>query len=357
MLDVENRELQERLREQHAERDRKPLLPLEAARANRHVVRFDDLPTPLVHRHAQRRGRRSRSCAVHRLAVLLPRVGAEGQVPGDPRAAGGARALRRRAGAPGRDRPRRAVRRARRLRLLARARRGDDIVARRRRRASRACASRPTTATRARTARSPTTSRPPATTSARSRVSIHGADELAARYEAEHDDYRAIMAKALADRLAEAFAEYLHERARFDWGYEQASGSRARTWSPSATAASGRPSAIRPAPTTPRRSRLFELLDAPTVGMELTETFATLPAASVSGLYFHHPEARYFSVGRIGRDQVEDYAARKGHRRRRSGAVACSEPRLHAPRSLQPASGDILSSRAGALEAFARFSR
>jgi 5-methyltetrahydrofolate--homocysteine methyltransferase len=60
------------------------------------------------------------------------------------------------------------------------------------------------------------------------------------------------------------------------------------------------------------KGRLFELLDAPSLGMELTETFATLPAASVSGLYFHHPEARYFSVGRIGRDQVEDYAARKG---------------------------------------------
>jgi 5-methyltetrahydrofolate--homocysteine methyltransferase len=142
-------------------------------------------------------------------------------------------------------------------------------------------------------------------------VSIHGADELSARFEAEHDDYRAIMAKALADRFAEAFAEYLHERARFDWGYEQEP--RAKE-----DLIAERYRGIRPAfgypacPDHTEKGRLFELLDAPSVGMELTETFATLPAASVSGLYFHHPDARYFSVGRIGRDQVEDYAARKG---------------------------------------------
>jgi 5-methyltetrahydrofolate--homocysteine methyltransferase len=142
-------------------------------------------------------------------------------------------------------------------------------------------------------------------------VSIHGADELAARYEAEHDDYRAIMAKALADRFAEAFAEYLHERARFDWGYEHERLS-------SEDLVGERYRGIRPAfgypacPDHSEKERLFELLDAQTAGMELTETFATLPAASVSGLYFHHPEARYFSIGRIGRDQAEDYAARKG---------------------------------------------
>jgi len=119
------------------------------------------------------------------------------------------------------------------------------------------------------------------------------------------------MAKALADRLAEAFAEYAHERARFDWGYEQE-----RHTSEDLIAERYR--GIRPAfgypacPDHTEKGRLFDLLDAPAVGMELTETFATLPAASVSGLYLHHPEARYFSVGRIGRDQVEDYAARKG---------------------------------------------
>jgi 5-methyltetrahydrofolate--homocysteine methyltransferase len=142
-------------------------------------------------------------------------------------------------------------------------------------------------------------------------VSIHGADELAARYEAELDDYRAIMAKALADRFAEAFAEYLHERARFDWGYESERRS-------NEDLVAERYRGIRPAfgypacPDHTEKGRLFELLNAPSVGMELTETFATLPAASVSGLYLHHPEVRYFSVGRIGRDQVEDYAARKG---------------------------------------------
>ena len=142
-------------------------------------------------------------------------------------------------------------------------------------------------------------------------VSIHGADELAARFEAEHDDYGAIMAKALADRLAEAFAESLHERARFDWGYEQEPHS-------NEDLIAERYRGIRPAfgypacPDHSEKGRLFELLDAPAAGMELTETFATLPPASVSGLYFHHPEARYFSVGRIARDQVEDYAGRKG---------------------------------------------
>jgi 5-methyltetrahydrofolate--homocysteine methyltransferase len=142
-------------------------------------------------------------------------------------------------------------------------------------------------------------------------VSIHGADELAARYEAEQDDYRAIMVKAIADRLAEAFAEYLHEQARHEWGYEQERLS-------SEDLVAERYRGIRPAfgypacPDHSEKTKLFELLAAQNVGMELTENFATLPAASVSGLYFHHPEARYFSIGRVGRDQVEDYAARRG---------------------------------------------
>jgi 5-methyltetrahydrofolate--homocysteine methyltransferase len=142
-------------------------------------------------------------------------------------------------------------------------------------------------------------------------VSIHGADELAARHEAEGDDYQAIMVKALADRLAEAFAEYLHEQARRQW-YEPAE--RLSTDDLIAERYRG----IRPAfgyPACPDHSeklRLFELLDAAAAGMQLTETFAMTPAASVSGIYFAHPAARYFSVGRIGRDQVEDYAARKG---------------------------------------------
>jgi 5-methyltetrahydrofolate--homocysteine methyltransferase len=142
-------------------------------------------------------------------------------------------------------------------------------------------------------------------------VGIFGADELAARFEAEHDDYRAIMAKALADRLAEAFAEYLHEETRRSW-YEQ--GSRSSNDELIAERYRGiRPAFGYPAcPDHSEKAKLFELLGAQEHGFELTETFAVTPAAAVTGLYLHHPEARYFSVGRVGRDQVESYAARKG---------------------------------------------
>jgi 5-methyltetrahydrofolate--homocysteine methyltransferase len=139
-----------------------------------------------------------------------------------------------------------------------------------------------------------------------------GADDLVARCQAEHDDYRAIMAKALADRLAEAFAEYLHAEARRMWGY----GLDERLDADLLRAEKYR--GIRPAfgyPACPdhrEKRRLFDLLDARRVGLTLTETCAMLPAASVSGLYFSHPHARYFTVGRIGRDQVEDYARRAG---------------------------------------------
>jgi 5-methyltetrahydrofolate--homocysteine methyltransferase len=137
-----------------------------------------------------------------------------------------------------------------------------------------------------------------------------GLDELTARFEAEHDDYRSIMAKALADRFAEAFAEYLHEVARRQW-YE--TGERAPKDNLIAETFRG----IRPAfgyPACPDHSekvKLFELLGAEDVGLSLTESCAMLPAASVSGIYLGHPKARYFSVGRVARDQVEDYALRK----------------------------------------------
>jgi 5-methyltetrahydrofolate--homocysteine methyltransferase len=139
-----------------------------------------------------------------------------------------------------------------------------------------------------------------------------GADRLVATSEADHDDYRAIMVKALADRLAEAFAEYLHAQARRDWGYGAAERLDA------ADLIAERYRGIRPAfgyPACPDHSEkrtLFALLDAGRAGLRLTETYAMSPAASVSGLYFAHPEARYFTVGRIGRDQVEAYARRKG---------------------------------------------
>jgi 5-methyltetrahydrofolate--homocysteine methyltransferase len=138
-----------------------------------------------------------------------------------------------------------------------------------------------------------------------------GAGELAARFEAEHDDYRAIMTKALADRLAEAFAEYLHGVARREW-YE--SGPEL----PHEDLIAERFRGIRPAfgypacPDHSEKQKLFDLLAAGEAGLALTESFAMTPAASVSGIYLAHPDARYFSIGRVGRDQVEDYAARKG---------------------------------------------
>ena len=139
-----------------------------------------------------------------------------------------------------------------------------------------------------------------------------GADELAAEFEREHDDYNSIMVKALADRLAEAFAECLHQRARRDWGYG------AEENLSNTDLISERYRGIRPAfgyPACPEHTQkgpLFELLDAASVGIELTESYAMQPGASVSGIYFAHPEARYFTVGRIDRDQVENYAERTG---------------------------------------------
>jgi len=131
-------------------------------------------------------------------------------------------------------------------------------------------------------------------------------------FEANHDDYSAIMLKALADRLAEAFTELLHEKIRKEtWGY--ASGEELDVHGLFREKYSG----IRPAhgyPACPDHSEkevLFELLEAPKHGIELTENYSMLPAASVSGLIFAHPESRYFFVGKIGRDQVEDYARRK----------------------------------------------
>jgi 5-methyltetrahydrofolate--homocysteine methyltransferase len=140
-----------------------------------------------------------------------------------------------------------------------------------------------------------------------------GCDELVRRFEAEHDDYNAIMAKALADRLAEAFAELLHERVRHEWGY----GKEEHLSKEGLIAENYR--GIRPAPGYPaqpdhtEKKTLWKLLDVEvSASIRLTESYAMWPAASVSGLYFSHPEARYFAVDLITRDQVESYAARKG---------------------------------------------
>jgi len=313
-LDAENRELQERLRVQHAEKTRKPLLTLEQARAHRHRVEFPDLPAPPF------TGRRAVSpdLAVLReyvdwtfffhawdlkgrfpaildvpaarelyddaqelLAELLSNSlflargvygywGARGQgddvVLGSADRGGTRFPFLRQQADHGDVRPNRCL---------------ADYIA------------------------------PEGDHLGAFAVSIHGADEAAARYEAEHDDYRAIMTKALADRFAEAFAEWLHEHVRREW---YAAGEQLSNDDLIAERYRGiRPAFGYPAcPDHSEKAKLFALLEAEQQGFELTESFATLPAASVSGIYLHHPEARYFSIGRIGPDQLEDYAARKG---------------------------------------------
>jgi 5-methyltetrahydrofolate--homocysteine methyltransferase len=140
-----------------------------------------------------------------------------------------------------------------------------------------------------------------------------GLEEICAKFEKEHDDYNSIMAKALADRLAEAFAEWLHKRVREDWGYGR---SEDLTHD---DLIHERYRGIRPAPGYPafpdhtEKRTLFDLLQAEkNAGIHLTENYAMIPASSVCGLYLSHPAARYFSVGKIGRDQIEDYSTRKG---------------------------------------------
>ena len=139
-----------------------------------------------------------------------------------------------------------------------------------------------------------------------------GLDAVCARFERDHDDYNSIMAKALADRLAEAFAEYLHKRVREEWGY----GKNEHLTHEELIREKYR--GIRPAPGYPacpdhtEKRLLFDLLHAEEhAGIHLTETYAMMPASSVSGWYFAHPDARYFGVGKIGRDQVLDYHLRK----------------------------------------------
>ena len=138
-----------------------------------------------------------------------------------------------------------------------------------------------------------------------------GVDELVARFQKDHDDYNSIMTKALADRMAEALAELLHSEARVAWGY----GANENLSSEDLLAEKYR--GIRPAPGYPacpdhtEKRTLFALLEADRLGMQLTESCAMWPAASVSGLYFAHPESKYFAVGKLGRDQIVDYASRK----------------------------------------------
>jgi 5-methyltetrahydrofolate--homocysteine methyltransferase len=309
-FDAENRELQERLREQHSERERKPLLPLEEARTNRERVPFDDLSAPpftgarviepdlatlreyvdwqfffhawelkgkfptILEQPAARELYDDAQALLDELAAggLLQARGIYGYWPAHAEGddvvldEGTRFCFLRQQSAYGDSRPNRSL-------ADYVSEEGDHIGA--------------------------------------FAVSIHGADEVAARAEADHDDYRAIMVKALADRLAEAFAEYLHRRVRREWyapeeqlANEDLIAERFRGIRP----AFGYPAC----PDHTEKRKLFDLLGAEEVGIELTETFAMTPAAAVSGIYLAHPQARYFSVGRLGHDQVEDYAARKG---------------------------------------------
>ncbi|MDB6121666.1 MAG: metH [Pedosphaera sp.] len=140
----------------------------------------------------------------------------------------------------------------------------------------------------------------------------HGVDELAKQFEKDHDDYNSIMAKALADRLAEAFAEYLHKKAREEWGYGRTENLSNEDLIKEKYRGI-RPAAGYPAcPDHTEKGILWKLLDVENkAGIKLTESYAMWPASSVSGLYFAHPESKYFGVGKIDRDQVSDYHLRK----------------------------------------------
>jgi 5-methyltetrahydrofolate--homocysteine methyltransferase len=311
-LDAENRADQDRLRDLHAERERKPLLPLARARENRHRVAFDDLPVP------EFTGRR---LVEPDLATLREYVDwqfffhaweLKGKFPA---------ILEQPAARELFDDAQRLLDRIVDERLLVArgvfgfwpaSSDGDDIVV----------DSDNTRFCFLRQQSDYGDSRPNRCLAdylaprddhlgAFAVTAGLGAEELAAGFAAEHDDYHAIMVKALADRLAEAFAEYLHEVARRTW-YEKG------PKLPNEQLIAERFRGIRPAfgypacPDHSEKSKLFALLGAEETGLALTETYAMTPAASVSGIYLAHPEARYFSVGRIGRDQVEDYAARKG---------------------------------------------
>jgi 5-methyltetrahydrofolate--homocysteine methyltransferase len=312
-LDQENRSNQERLRDQHAERDRKPLLPYPRALDNRHRVTFDDLPEPAF------LGTQAVEPELETLRGYIDwqfffhAWDLKGKFPA---------ILERPEARELYDDAQELLEQIVRERLLTArgvhgfwpaSSDGEDIAVAAENGELRFCMlrqqsdygdSRPN--------RSLADYVAPASDHLGAfAVGIFGADELAGRFEAEHDDYRAILTKALADRLAEAFAEYLHEESRRSW-YER--GERR----PNDELIAERYRGIRPAfgypacPDHSEKGKLFQLLSAEAHGFALTETFAVTPAAAVSGIYLHHPETRYFSVGRVGRDQVESYAARKG---------------------------------------------
>jgi 5-methyltetrahydrofolate--homocysteine methyltransferase len=309
-LEQENSELQDRLRDQHAEKERKPLLTLEEARENRERVDFSDLPVPEFTGSRVVEPDLETLCRYIDWQFFFHAWELKGKFPvilEEP----AARELYDDAQALLAQIVQGKLLQARGAYAFWPAHaEGDDIVLddgmrlSMLRQQSAYGDSRPNRSLADYVA-------PDGDHIGGFAVAIHGADELAARYEAEHDDYQAIMVKALADRLAEAFAEYLHEQARRQW-YETGPGLS------NEDLIAERFRGIRPAygyPACPDHSEkrtLFSLLPVEEVGVELTETYAMIPAAAVSGIYLAHPNSRYFSVGRLGRDQVEDYAARKG---------------------------------------------
>jgi 5-methyltetrahydrofolate--homocysteine methyltransferase len=314
-LDRDNRELQEKLREQHAAKMKRPLLPFEAARANRLWLDFGDLPAPSF------LGTRMVEPS---LATLREHIDwtfffhaweLKGRFPAildHPEMGAAAHELYEQAQTLLDEIEEANLLQARGVFGFWRAcSDGDDVVLESGVRFPMLRQQVDHGDDRPNRSLADYVSRSGDHLGAFAVTAGLGAGDLAARYDAEHDDYRSIMVKALADRLAEAFAEHLHEVARREW-YER--GPRLRN----ADLIAERYSGIRPAfgyPACPDHSEkrtLFDLLGARSAGLELTENFAMVPAASVSGLYFGHPEARYFTVGKVGLDQVEDYARRKG---------------------------------------------
>src|SRR3954454_9567913 len=308
-LDVENRVLQERLRDQHAEKLKRPLLPLAAARANRTPVRYDDLP------RAPFAGVRQVSPA---LADLVPHIDwqfffhawdLKGKFPAildNP----AARELYDDAKALLREILQGASLRPRGIYGFWPAHaEGDDVVVD----GTRFCFlrqqadhgdGRPNRCLADYVA-------PADDTLGAFAVSIHGADELSARYEAVHDDYSAIAVKAIADRLPGGVAEWLHARVRREWyapDEHLTAEDLVRENFRGIRPAFGYPAC----PDHSEKAKLEQLLGTEAIGVGLTESYAMTPAAAVSGVYLHSPQAKYFAVGRIGRDQLDDYAERKG---------------------------------------------
>jgi 5-methyltetrahydrofolate--homocysteine methyltransferase len=308
-LDISNRELQERLREQHAAKVRKPLLPLAAARANRETMPFDDLPVPpfigvrecapelqelvpyvdwqfffhawdlkgkfpaILDNPAAQELYDDAQVLLDKIVrnSLLQAQGVYGYWPahadGDDVVVGDTRFcfLRQQVDHGGDGRPNRCL-----ADFVAPA--GDHVGA--------------------------------------FAVTVHGAEDLAAGHYAELDDYRGIIVKALADRFAEATAEWLHRQVRREWyapNEELAAEDLIRERYRGIRPAFGYPAC----PDHSEKQKLFALLEAERIGLSLTESFAMIPAAAVSGIYLAHPRAKYFAVGRIDRDQVADYAERK----------------------------------------------